>query len=424
MRVRAVILVSLLAAALAAGCGQPEAPPNLLLITIDTLRPDRLGQGGNERPASPALDRLAAESATFERSYSQSGWTLPSIASILTGLHPAAHGAFEVGQRLDREVPTLAELLAARGYDNRALISHVLLRSGYGLSRGFASYDDSVLDVGHPHRVATAEPLTELALAALDSASSPFFVWVHYFDPHFAYLEHREWSAFGNSALDRYDGEIAHTDRQIGRLLDALERRGEAGRTVVAVTSDHGEAFGARGRFHYGVNEDVLRTPLLIRAPGLEPGGRGDVAQQIDLLPTLLALLGVAPPEGLPGRDLLAPGGEERPVYVERLRPRPFHQRVLIDGHYKLTVVEQQPPGIGPRALRRRQRATRVRPGIFLHDLAADPDESRNLWDEADPLSRQLLARLEAYAEAAPSQDAAEIDDELREKLRGLGYLD
>ncbi len=422
---RMAIASALLAAAFAAGCGRPQGPLNLVLITIDTLRPDRLGAGGNPRPTSPALDRLAAESATFARSYSQSGWTLPSISTILTGLHPSAHGAVEVGHRLKPEVATLAGLLSERGYDARAFVSHVFLSSDHGLDRGFASYDESVLAVGHPHKVATAEPLTDLVMTALDDAAAPFFLWLHYFDPHFDYLAHPEWKGYGSSKIDHYDGEIAHTDRQIGRLLERLSARGDDGRTVVAVTADHGEAFGEHGgRFHFSLYDEVLRTPLMIKAPGVRPGERPLVAQQIDLLPTLLSLLGVPAPEGLPGRDLLAASGPDPPVFIERRRPDLFRQRALVWGRYKLAVVEEQAVQRPADVVARQRRYARVRPGTFLFDLEADPGETRNLWNPEDPTAQRLLQRLEAYRAGVIDAAGEEpLSEEMTKKLRALGYI-
>lgn len=403
----------------------PEKPRNLLLITVDTLRPDRLGVGGNERRTSPAIDRLAAEGLTFSRAYSQAGWTLPSVATLLTGRYPRDHGAIRFDTRLKASLPTLASTLADQGYDTRAFVSHVVLRRRSGLAHGFGAYDDSVLDVGHPHKVSTAEPLTEAAITSLDSIVEPFFLWVHYFDPHSNYLKHPEWDHFGSRPIDRYDGEIAHTDRQIGRLLEEFQRRDLDPDTVVVFTADHGETFRERqGRFHFTHHEEVIRVPLIVRAPGLPPAIRGDIAEQIDLLPTVLSLLGIEPPAGLPGRDLSQPpeadARQQPSVFVERDRPAGFVQRTVIEGRYKLTMVEPT----SERAVPLRRDHAALRPGRFFFDLQNDPGEIANLYDEADPRVEAMEARLRHHF-ATPTTVTTEvtIDDVTRQQLESLGYL-
>ncbi len=417
----AAIAVGVAALACAPGAEDP-APRNLLLVTVDTLRHDRLGYAGHDRPTSDAVDALAARGVRFERAYSQSGWTLPSLASILTGLHPSQHGAVDFESALASGLPTLATRLADAGYDTRAFVSHVLLRPRYGLARGFAAYDDSVLDVGHPHRVATARPLTAAAIAALREMDSPFFLWVHYFDPHFLYMRHPEWSGFGDTDLDRYDGEIAHTDREIGRLLTALREAGHEDDTVVVFSADHGEQFGERGRrFHDNLDEPVARIPLVIAAPGLAPGVRRDVAQQIDLLPTLLALLDVAPPAALPGRDLFDGATDEPVVFMERTDPSPYRQRAVVDGRHKLVIVTKME---GRELPADRPKGVSVEAGAFLYDLEADPGETANLFDESDETAQRLLALLQSHFEQEGAErHGVEVDDELRARLEALGYV-
>jgi len=403
----------------ASGCSRAPEHPNLLLVTVDTLRFDRLGLGGHDRPTSPTLDRFAREAVLFRRSYSQAGWTLPSLASLFTGQYPGRHGAVDFDSGVDPGLPTLATLLSAAGYDTRAFVSHVLLRPEYGLARGFDRYDGSVLRVGNPHEVSTAGPLTDRAVAALAEMRPPFFLWVHYFDPHFNYLRHPQWAAFGDGLIDRYDQEIAFTDQHIGLLLDALTRSGHAADTVVVLTADHGEAFGEHGaRFHFTVDEEVIHVPLLVRAPGLAPGERTDLSQQVDLLPTLLGLLHVPAPPALPGRDLFAPGSAETPVFVERTDPTPWRQRAVIRGHEKLVVSEVVPgretvevPGLV------------VHPGVFLYDLADDPGERRNLYAPESPTVRELRALLDGTLGAPEAgRTPIEVNEDLREKLQALGY--
>jgi arylsulfatase A-like enzyme len=425
-RVALTVFVST-AACLLVACRPATAPAqatNLLLITVDTLRPDRLGYEGHSRDTSSAIDELAATGVRFRTSYSQSGWTLPSMATILTGRYPNGHGAVDVQYSLREEVSTLAEILRERGFQTHGFVSHVFLSERSGLARGFSTYDDSVLAVGDPHKVTTARPLTEAALAVMNEIQEPFFVWVHYFDPHFFYRTHQRWRSFGKGYIDRYDGEIAYTDGQIGRLLEALQSDGLDERTMVVFTADHGEEFGEHGgKYHFGLHEEDVRVPLVIRLPGVEPRDEMAVSQQIDLMPTMLSGLGIEVPEGLPGRDLLAPGRADRPVFIERTRPAPYVQRAVVAGGRKLYYVDVDSAFEGD--LEERERRTQVRAGTMLFDLEQDPAETTDLFDEADPHSKELLELLAEHLQREALQgDELEVDEELRQKLRSLGYLE
>jgi arylsulfatase A-like enzyme len=416
----------------ALGCGgRDTGPPNLVLITVDTLRPDRLGFSGHGRGTSTAIDRLATAGVRFERSYSQSGWTLPSVATILTGRYPREHGATRFDRALDPDLETVATILADHGYDTRGFVSHVLLGTDYGLSKGFGIYDDSVLQVGNPHRVASAVPLTDSALRSLQTLEEPFFLWVHYFDPHFKYLAHARWGHLGTAKIDRYDAEIAHTDEQIGRLLTGLEDRELLENTVIVFTADHGEEFGEHGgQFHYTLHDEVVRVPLVIQAPSLEPGIRGEVSEQIDLLPTILALLGIEPEESYPGRNLLAAVGEPSPVFLERERPAGFVQRAVVLDRYKLILVEASDGGRQSKVAvptpvgKRKRRREKVEPGIALYDLSEDPAETTNLFEDAAPEARRLVDLLARHflARDSPGQEVT-LDEDLKRKLESLGYL-
>jgi arylsulfatase A-like enzyme len=232
------------------------------LISVDTLRHDRVGFAGYQRPTSTKLDALAERSTVFTNAYSQSGWTLPSMATIMTGRYPKEHGAIDFGRRMDPTLPTIATILKAQGYDTGGFVSHVLLTPFYGFDRGFSQFDTSALKLGVPREAITAGPLTDKVIAALATAGEPFFFWVHYFDPHFEYRPHEPWSSFGTSASDRYDQEIASTDFQIGRLMEALEKSDRLDSTIVIFTSDHGEEFGEHGgEYHYTLYDEVVRVP-------------------------------------------------------------------------------------------------------------------------------------------------------------------
>jgi arylsulfatase A-like enzyme len=404
-------------------------PYNLVFICIDTLRPDRLGYCGHTRNTSPNIDSIAAEGVVFERCYSQTGWTLPAMATIFTGEYPKDHGATDFHFRMDHRLPTLASILRELGYDTRGYVSHVVLTPRYGFAKGFRKFDYSVLNLGHPHDVATAEPLTDLALRDISDISEPFFIWLHYFDPHFEYLKHDGWAHFGSTDVDRYDGEIAHTDYHIGRFLDHLEAQGFKEHTVVVITSDHGEEFGEHGgQYHYTLYEEVLRVPLIIRAPFLDPRTEDLIVEQIDLLPTMLSTLGVESSPDLPGRDILDSPSSRRPVFLERDRPPPYRQRGVILDDHKLTVVEVVDPTILPAESRgTHSRVANVTPGISTYDLCADPQEKINTFGDRASDLEELLTTLAAHFEGRGGgsyQSKVEIDDALREKLRSLGYLE
>jgi arylsulfatase A-like enzyme len=416
-------------AAVVAACAGPfgHRRPNVLFVCVDTLRHDHLGYAGYDVPVSPNIDSLASRGLVFTNAYSQAGWTLPAMATLFTGLYPSATGATDFHRSLNWGLPTLAGTLLKDGYDTRGFVSHMLLTPRYGLNNGFRKFDFSALQAGHPHDTSTAGIVTDLAIEDLDELEEPFFMWVHYFDPHFEYLAHDEWSAFGDEPVNRYDQEIAHTDRHIGRLLDALEERGMLERTVVVFTADHGEEFGDHGgEFHYTSYEEVMRVPLVIAGPGVELGTTDVRAQQIDMMPTVLALLGVdAPRDGLPGRNFLSDDYESSPVFMERDRPPGFHQRAVIDGDLKLIAVAPSDTNLIPWAARGTfSRVRNVEAGTFMFNIEEDPGEARDLFDEGSEDSRRMLATLASFMDLEAAEgDSVLVDEAMREQLRALGYI-
>ncbi|MDH3198742.1 MAG: sulfatase, partial [Candidatus Krumholzibacteria bacterium] len=328
---------------------------------------------------------------------------------------------------IDTEMPTLASVLGAHGYVTHGYVSHVTLTPSYGIGNDFHHYDYSVLDVGHPHDVATAKPLTERALDGLARVKEPYFLWVHYFDPHFEYLSHPAFAKWGARDIDRYDGEIAHTDYYIGKLLRAVDED----HTVIVFTADHGEEFGEHaGKYHYTLHQEVMRVPLVVKAPGLPPRAERGPVEQVDLMPTVLALLGVEASPGLPGRDLFAPpaasaAGESAPVFIERDRPPPWRQQGVIVGASKLFVVQEiDSSSIPPAGRGTEVPVENVRAGIYLYDLAADPGERTNLYSESDAKAMELLGVVaEHFATRRFQETAVDLDPELIQKLRSLGYL-
>ena len=420
MRTRALVVI-MLAVIFSGACAREKKPPNLVLITVDTLRPDRLGYNGHFRPTSPTIDRLASEGVVFTHATSVSGWTLPSMATIFTGQHPKDHGAVDFHWSLDASLPTLAGILRQQGYDTYGFVSHIMLTPTYGMGDGFAHFDFSVLNVGHPHEVLTSQKLIEIARSGMRNLKEPYFVWVHFFDPHFAYLEHPQY-AFGKSDIDRYDAEIAYTDYYVDELLKVVDR----GNTVVVFTSDHGEEFGEHdGQYHYTLHGEVMRVPLVVKAPGLAHRKDDRVVEQIDFLPTLLAMLGIEAPANLPGRDMFAMGATQRPVFMERDRPPQWRQRSVVVGFHKLIVVEEADITQVPESGRSEEiEVTNVHPGMVLYDLSRDPGETTNLFARDDSTSLKLLGVLSKhFATASARPQPVQVDQELLEKLRSLGYV-
>ena len=400
---------------------------NVLLISVDTLRPDRLGYAGHLRNTSPTIDELAKDGVVFTNCQSASGWTLPSMATILTGRYPKDHGATDLHLKMDQRLVTLASLLHDQGYLVRGYISHLLLQPQYGLDKGFDTYDTSVLKVGHhPHKATTAKPLTDRAVEDLASISEPFFLWVHYFDPHYAYLSHERWTDFGHDDIDRYDQEIAHTDFHISRLLAALRERSLDDNTIIVFTSDHGEEFSEHaGQYHYTMYGEVIKVPLIIRAPFLRPRVEQSPVEQIDLLPTILQMCDIRSHKRFAGRDILSEDYDGRPVFIERDRPPPYIQRGIIHGNHKLIVITLAEVSNIPQSFRATDSpVTNVKEGVYMYNLSNDPDERKNVYDENDPTARKLRAMLDDhFAGDTRSEQQIILDEDLRDQLESLGYI-
>jgi arylsulfatase A-like enzyme/Flp pilus assembly protein TadD len=416
--VAAVFLLSL------AGCsegGSGGAPPeNLLLVTLDTVRADRLGAYGYAAAETPWLDRLAREGVRFEQASAPVPLTLPSHASLLSGLLPPHHGLRNNGAGVFPEgTSTLSTLLSGSGYRTGAFVGAFVLDRRFGLGRGFEVYDDEiprdptagvVLEAERPGR-----EVVDRALAWLGQDTRPFFLWVHLYDAHAPYTPPSPWRE--RHPGRPYDGEISSVDEQVGRLLQELEKRGLAGRTAVAVVADHGEGLGEHGELTHGLllYEPTLRVPFLLRSPGLPAGAvlRTPVSL-VDLAPTLAGLLGksLPAPSGrtLDGRDLsaaLRKGEEPAPadVYAETRYPALFGWSPLS-------------------SLRRREIKYIAAPRPEMYDLARDPGEATNLAaaaGEADRL-RGFAGRLAEIESGAVETPRGAVDAETRARLASLGY--
>ncbi|HEY7511004.1 MAG TPA: sulfatase-like hydrolase/transferase [Vicinamibacteria bacterium] len=426
---RAVAVLSAAAALGACGRRAAETPPaprarHLVLVTIDTLRADRLGVYGHAAAATPHLDRLAREGAMAPQATAHVPLTRPSHASILTGLHPAEHGLRDnVSPPLAAGVPTLAATLQAAGFRTAAFVSSIVLSAQSGLGRGFQTYSDAFETGGDDARFLNTiqkrgDLATGEAIAWLRAAPDErLFLWLHLYDPHDPYEPPEPYAS--RFAADPYDGEVAWSDELVGRLRQALEARGVLDRSLVIVTSDHGEGLGDHGESAHGffAYESTLRVPLIVRGPGVAAGGRlGVTARGVDIAPTALDLLGVAPPPAarLSGRSLAAElrGGKmaDAPAYAESLLPLLHYGwsdlRVLRDGRWKYIQA----------------------PRPELYDLAHDPGETANVAAtepaRAEALRAALARRLEQErAGGAARASATDVPADLLEKLGALGYL-
>ena len=419
------VLAPALLAILTLSCGRPEPRPdfadhNLLLITIDTLRADRLGSYGHQRAQTPHLDRLANEGVRFESCYTPVPLTLPAHSTLFTGRYPFATQVRKNGLHfLDESETTLAELFQDAGVTTSATLGAYVLTSKFGLDQGFDVYEDSLRmsDLFRFFSSIRADEVYERFSRWLHAhANDRFFSWVHFYDPHLPYEPPEPYSERFRD--QPYDGEIAFVDSQIGRILEDLEALELLDNTLIVVTSDHGEAFREHVEEGHGLlcYEQTLRVPLIFFAPGRLPAGQVLTRRVslVDLMPTLVELFGLEPPGDLQGRSLvgLLLGQEDDPrapgIYFESLagvEEKGWAPRVgLIAEDHKLIKV----------------------PEPELYDLAEDPGETANLFDQRTDLARRLnsqLAEMLLRVEGDSEPAERELSEEDRQHLRALGYL-
>jgi arylsulfatase A-like enzyme len=435
------LLGPLLATAVLLGaCGAPPPRPNILIIVVDTLRRDHLGVYGYERPTSPQIDRLAADAVRYDAALSQSPWTLPSVASLLTGRDVAPLGIVDDVNLLDDEFLLLSEVLSEQGYSTGAIVSHKFVSAKWGFDQGYDRFDDSNA-LGH--MAITSPSITDKALAFLEQhRSDRFFLFLHYFDPHFSYLEHEDfrferdvpyegWIESGTrykklmeeqeglteadtSELKRlYDSEIAFTDHHIGRVLARLRDLGLFDQTLIVLTADHGEEFLEHAQIGHAktMYEEVIGVPLIVRYPGGSASVVDRPVALVDVFPTILELLDLDPVSDLDGVSLLATDDAERFVFAS---------------------TERRGGARGTRNARFKLIRHLVN-GPELYDLAADPDERHNLLDAdhegqapASELER-LQQALRAYAVRVGRSPRRifriELSPQERKQLEDLGYL-
>jgi arylsulfatase A-like enzyme/predicted Zn-dependent protease len=410
-------LVAVLLAGLAAAYWWPrpaQAGP-LILISIDTLRADRLPLYGYTQGHTPALDQLARESVVFDRAYAHAPQTLPSHASMLTGLLPFSHGVRDnLGFTLEEDAQTLPERLKAAGFTTAGFVSSYVLRPDTGIAQGFDTYDAQLPAAASDRSPGQVQrPGAETLAAALrwlEGASSPrAFVFFHIYEPHKPYAPPPEFRSG-----DPYDGEVSASDQIVGRLLDALRNKGWYDDATIVLTADHGEGLGDHGEEEHGLflYDEVIRVPLLIKQPRGHRGGTRVTTpvQHVDLMPTVLRGEGLALPDGLAGRDLaplLTGAGSISPqgIYAEALYAR-YHF-----GWSELTSLTDE-----------RYRYIRA-PREELYDLERDPDERVNLATDRTGVTTALRTALSTLTAGTNISAPSAVSDADRQRLAALGYV-
>jgi arylsulfatase A-like enzyme len=438
---RVLLALGVAAAATACHGGGGERPRSVILISIDTLRADHLGCYGHPLPTSPNLDAFAAQGTLFDDAYAPSPWTLPSHVSLLTGLYPTRHGVRTTDRRLADAIPSLATLLAQQGFETGAIVNGVIMRRQFGLAQGFGTYEMVPSDQS---RTGAGSRVTDAALRWLgDRLGRRVFLFLHYYDVHSDYrslARYERMFAPGPSRFDGstaqladvrggrlpideegaahvarlYDAGIRQLDEELGRLFSRLRETGWLDDSAIVVTSDHGEEFLEHGGVLHGHThyQELMRIPLILWGPTIPVGARIlTPVSLVDVVPTLLALLGMAPHPGLDGVDLRAlwkaPGAPPgaRWLFAAGGPGRTGDTiRSVREGRHKLVLDKRSG---------RRE----------LYDLIADAHERNNLAgmrpEVETRLSRELsrVVRSEGDAPYAPA-----IPGEVREQLQQLGY--
>ena len=410
---------------------EPSAKANVVFLSVDTLRADRLGCYGYPLPTSPNLDRFAEGALLFEDAVCEVPLTMPSFGSMLTSRYPRMTGTTRNGLRMPKEVPTVVEQFEAAGYATFCVQSNWTLKARLsGLSRGFDVYDDGFYQkrwgVAKAERPGDRVTRLALELLAQQRPDRPFFAWIHYSEPHAPYKMHEGFNPGGRDLRElgniektraRYDSEVAFVDTEIGRLLEALPAN-----TKVLFVSDHGESLHEHGYLGHGrrIYQTGLHIALMIRAEGVSPGRTAAPVRGVDVGPTLLGLAGLPRVKGMLGIDLLEGrvptprtrvietyGGAVPPlpgVKAAMAHAGPIWQGVLLDG-WKLILNEKQ--------------------GQLYH-LPADPGELKDLSGEEPERVAELWALVKEWDAATEhvALDLDNLDDEDIQALRSLGYLE
>ncbi len=401
----------------------PAAAPNVVLITIDTLRPDHLSCYGYDRLRTTNIDALAADGVLFEKAYTSVPITLPSHGALLTGTYPMGNGLHDFsGNRLSSEQPTLAGLLRRRGYATGAVVGAGVLDSRFGLNSGFDFYYDHfdfnrMLETNLDAMERPGNVVVDEALAWLrKNAHRRFLLWMHLYDPHHPYNPPAPYDQQYKDSP--YDGEIAFADAQVGRLITYLKQQGLYARTLIVLAGDHGEGLGEHGEKTHGffIYNSTLHVPLIVKAPARDAVSVTRIQEPVnlvDVLPTMLALLKLPVPTEVQGRSLLPllQGKESdraSDLYGESFLPR-LHfnwselRGVQVENYHFIDAPKPE-----------------------LYDLAADPGERNNLFAQkpavAGELQGKLAAVIRTYSAGKETAEKTGLDPAMAERLQALGY--
>jgi arylsulfatase A-like enzyme/Tfp pilus assembly protein PilF len=418
---RIFFLLIALNAAQAAAQTPEKSAPNVVLITIDTLRADHLGCYGYKQIKTPNIDALAADGARFTRAFTPVPVTLPSHTAMLTGTYPMLSGMHDFsGNKLSPQQPTLATVLKQSGYVTGAVVASAVLDSKFGLNQGFDFYYDhfdfsrleeaNLDEMERPGNVVADQTLDWLG----KNSQKKFFLWMHLYDPHYPYKPPEPYSR--EYSTHPYDGEIAFADEQVGRLLHFLKDKGVYQNTVIVLSGDHGESLGEHGEKTHGffIYNATMHVPLIIHLPGKSVAQAvDDPVSLVDLMPTVLAALGAEIPSQVQGRNLLPTlrgekSGRDRTVYGETFLPRIHFNWSELRGaeNVKYHFIDAPRPE--------------------LYDLAKDPGELRNLFADkkavADEMRAQLTSLIRDNSAGKEMAEKTGLDPALMERLKALGY--
>ena len=397
----------------------PLRPLNLVVVTVDTLRPDHLHCYGYSKIETPAIDSIAQGGVLFENAVTQTPLTSPSHASIFTGLNPPTHHVRDTGGFvLQSSSTTLAAILQQQGWDTAAFISSAVLKKLFGLNLGFAVYDDQMPKPGKGHQFMEdaerrAGDTVDRAVRWLDTQSGrPFFLWIHVYDPHAPYQPP---APFREKYKDRpYDGEIAYADHELERLFAAVRRKSPPDKTLIAVLSDHGESLGEHGEYTHGVflYDSTLRIAFTLSGPGVPSGLRvKQQARTVDFLPTILELMGGKAPASVQGVSLTpffaSKDAATAVSYAETLYPKInmgwVELRAIRTNHWKYIRA----------------------PRSELYDLSTDAGEIHNVIRDHSAEVQKFEAQLKAMigTDGAEKVETANVDQRTLDQLKSLGYL-
>lgn len=389
----------------------PTRPVSILLISIDTLRADRVGGA-----LTPAINSVAARGASFVSARTTVPLTLPAHVSLMTGLVPPSNGVRLNGvHRFDGSRPVLARLFQNAGRDTAAFVGAFVLDRQFGLAGGFATYDDQIprspdaslrLEAERPASVVADRAIAWIKTHAAARTDRPFFLWVHFYDPHAPYQPPAD--ALVRAGGNPYDGEVTYVDAHVARLLSELRESGDDANTVILIVGDHGESLGEHGERTHGmlVYDGALRIPLVVAGPGVPTGVVRQPVSIVDVAPTLLRLGGVPVPAGMDGKDLFSGPGHTHEIYAETQYPEVAGWSplaALVDDRWKLVATNGST--------------------TELYDLTRDAGERENASASQPSTVAAVRGRVTAIRSAATRSSAAAASAEAQQRLRALGYV-